>query len=75
MDFPRISQGFLKDFPWISHGSTLDCPWISSQDNGIQLVDHEAISLARAYGQYKGAPARRAHIDVSQLLLAMEQDG
>lgn len=44
------------------------------QDNGIQLVDHEAISLARAHGQYKGAPARRAQIDVSQLLLAMEHD-
>lgn len=41
------------------------------QDHGIQLVDHETISLARAHGRYQG-PARKAQIDLGKLLLAMD---
>lgn len=42
------------------------------QDHGIQLVDHETISLARAHGRYQGPPARKAQIDLGQLLVAMD---
>lgn len=37
-------------------------------------MDHEAITLARAFGRYQGPPARKADIDVSKLLLAMDFD-
>lgn len=46
----------------------------SLQEAGVELVDHEAITLARAFGRYQGPPARKADIDVSKLLLAMDFD-
>lgn len=45
-----------------------------AKEAGVELVDHEAITLARAFGRYQGPPARKAEIDVSKLLLAMDYD-
>ncbi|CAJ1447588.1 unnamed protein product [Effrenium voratum] len=42
----------------------------SRQELSLQLVDHEAIALARAYGQYEGTE-RRAVIDMQKLHAAM----
>lgn len=37
----------------------------------MALVDHEVITLARAYGRYDGLPTRQALVDAARLYAAL----